>query len=53
MIRLGYVTLVLLAWMSSDIETGYIPIAMTNPLTTIILLVLIVLTEDVSWNNLW
>lgn len=52
-IRLGYVTLVLFALMSSGIETGYALIAMTDTLTAIILLIPIVLTEDVTWSHLW
>ncbi len=52
-IRLGYVTLVVLAWLKSEIEMGYTLIAMTDTLTAIILLIPIILTEDVSWKQLW
>ena len=52
-IRLGYATLVLLALMTYGIETGYILIAITDTLTAFILLIPIILTEDVSWNQLW
>ncbi len=52
-IRLGYVTLVILSWFTIGIEMGYILVATTDMLTAIILLVPIVLTEDVSWKNLW
>jgi hypothetical protein len=52
-IRLGYVILVLLTWMTTGIETGYILIAITDTLTAIIILIPIILTEDVSWNQLW
>ncbi|MFX0207653.1 MAG: hypothetical protein ACFFDT_16820 [Candidatus Hodarchaeota archaeon] len=52
-VRLGYATLVLFAWMGSGIETGFILTAMTDTLTAIILLIPIVLTEDVAWNQLW
>ncbi|MFX0122597.1 MAG: hypothetical protein ACFFAE_03110 [Candidatus Hodarchaeota archaeon] len=52
-IRLGYVTLVILAWLTSGIEMGYILIAMTDTITIFILLVPIILTEGVSWKQLW
>jgi len=52
-IRLGYATLVILTWLTSEIETGYILVAMTDTLTAIILLVPILLTEEVSWKHLW
>lgn len=52
-IRLGYVTLVVLVWLTSEIEMGYILIAMTDTLTAIFLLIPIILTEDVSWKQLW
>lgn len=52
-IRLGFVMLVVLAWLSSGIEMGYIIIAMTDTLTAIILLIPLILTEDVSWKHLW
>ena len=52
-IRLGYAALVIFTWMTLEIEMGYFLIAMTDTLTAIILLVPILLTEDVSWKNLW
>lgn len=52
-IRLGYVALVILSLFTIGIEMGHILVATTDTLTAIILLVPIVLTEDVSWNNLW
>ena len=53
LVRLGYATLVILSWFTIGIETGYILVATTDALTAIILLVPIILTEDVSWKNLW
>lgn len=52
-IRLGYAILVLFALMTSGIETGYFLIAITDTLTALILLIPMILTEDVSWNQLW
>lgn len=52
-IRLGYVALVIFTWMTLEIEMGYFIIAMTDTLTAIILLIPIVLTEDVSWKQIW
>lgn len=52
-IRLGYATLVVLTWLTLEIEMGYFLVAMTDALTAIVLLVPIILTEGVSWNQLW
>lgn len=52
-IRLGYAALVIFTWMTLEIEMGYFIIAMTDTLTAIILLVPILLTEDVSWKQIW
>jgi hypothetical protein len=52
-IRLGYATLVILTFITSGIETGYILVALTDTLTALILLIPMILTEDVSWNQLW
>lgn len=52
-IRLGYATLVVLTWLTLEIEIGYFIVAMTDTLTAIILLVPIILTEGVSWKQLW
>jgi hypothetical protein len=52
-IRLGYATLVILTLITSGIETGYVLVAITDTLTALILLIPMILTEDVSWNQLW
>ncbi|UCE12551.1 MAG: hypothetical protein JSV04_10180 [Candidatus Heimdallarchaeota archaeon] len=52
-IRLGYAILVFLMWMTTQIETGYILVAITDTFTAILLLVPMILTEEVSWKHLW
>lgn len=52
-IRLGYAILVVLTWLTIEIEMGYVLAAMTDTLTAILLLVPILLTEEVSWKHLW
>ena len=52
-IRLSYATLAVLTWLTLEIEIGYFIVAMTDTLTAIILLVPIILTEGVSWKQLW
>ena len=52
-IRLGFAALVVLTWLTLEIEMGYFTVAMTDTLTAIILLVPIILTEDISWKQLW
>ncbi|MFX0050815.1 MAG: hypothetical protein ACFE9L_20220 [Candidatus Hodarchaeota archaeon] len=51
--RLGYVILVVLAWLTIGIDLGYILVAITDTLIAIIILVPIALTEGISWKNLW
>ncbi|UCG03990.1 MAG: hypothetical protein JSW11_08375 [Candidatus Heimdallarchaeota archaeon] len=52
-IRLGYAALVIWAILTTGIEMGYILTAITDTITAIILLIPIILTEDVSWRQLW
>ena len=52
-VRLGYATLVILTLLTLEIEMGYVIVATTDIITAIILLVPIVLTEGISWKQLW
>jgi len=52
-VRLGYAALVLLTFLTLEIEMGYIFVAMTDIIIAIILLVPIALTEGISWKHLW
>ena len=52
-IRFGYAFLAVLAYFTQDLEAGYLLVASTDTITAIILLVPLLLTEGVSWKNLW
>lgn len=52
-IRFGYAFLAVLAYFTQDLEAGYLLMASTDTITAIILLVPLLLTEGVSWKNLW
>ncbi|MHA2226726.1 MAG: hypothetical protein ACXAC8_16055 [Candidatus Hodarchaeales archaeon] len=52
-IRLTYTFLTLFTWISQGIEVWYLFFALTDGLTGLFLLLALIMTEGVSWENLW
>ncbi|MFQ5980407.1 MAG: hypothetical protein ACE5OZ_19905 [Candidatus Heimdallarchaeota archaeon] len=53
LIRLLYALLVIMAWITQDIETIYLITALTDVITGLMLLGALLLTDDVSLKQLW
>ncbi|MFW9915426.1 MAG: hypothetical protein ACFFGZ_07415 [Candidatus Thorarchaeota archaeon] len=53
LIRFAYAAIVILTLATDDIETGYVMTAATDIITALIILIPLLLTEGVSWTQLW
>ncbi|MFW9856362.1 MAG: hypothetical protein ACFFFG_15015 [Candidatus Thorarchaeota archaeon] len=52
-VRLDFVFLVVLSWLTIGIETGYLLLAMTDTITAALILIPMILTEGITWKSLW
>ena len=52
-IRFTYTFLTVFTWLSQGIESWYLFFALTDGLTGFFILLALVMTEGVSWENLW
>ena len=52
-IRFGYAFIVLFSAATEGVESGFLLIAITDLLTGLLLLIALVMTEGVSWKQLW
>ncbi|MFX1533534.1 MAG: hypothetical protein ACFFDI_04800 [Promethearchaeota archaeon] len=52
-IRFSFALIVLLTWFTQGIEVFYLLLGITDTLTGFLILLPLLLTEDVSWRQLW
>ncbi|MHA2246706.1 MAG: hypothetical protein ACXADY_17315 [Candidatus Hodarchaeales archaeon] len=52
-IRFSYACIVLITWITQEIELVYLIVGITDGLTAIILLIPLLMTDDVTWKQIW
>ncbi|MFX0209194.1 MAG: hypothetical protein ACFFDT_24635 [Candidatus Hodarchaeota archaeon] len=52
-VRFSYAFLTVIAWNNNDVEAAYLFLASTDLVTGLLLLIPLLMTEGVSWKDLW
>ena len=52
-IRFSFAGLALITWITQEIELVYLLVGITDGLTAIILLIPLLMTDDVTWKQIW